>query len=119
MFKIIEKLLYEEEIPGTPTAIYNRRWRWWLTYTTWRLNTSNGSRWGFLFGFERQLIQFEGKPVVPPLPVQGLYMQVRPFEWRLGADHIYYDGPHCLYMLGPFWLTNEFNSTCKECAIDV
>ncbi len=36
----------------------------------------------------------------------------RPF--KLGSDHIYYDGPHCIYQLG-FLRLMRGNWKCKEC----
>ena len=37
--------------------------------------------------------------------------------FKFGADHMYYDGPHCIYSLGWFhvWIDPE---SCKKCEVE-
>ena len=35
--------------------------------------------------------------------------------WKIGSDHIYYDGPHCFYHFGFFTLQLGGNWKCKKC----
>lgn len=35
-------------------------------------------------------------------------------KWMWGADHIYYDGPHCFFAAGPFRI-QWHNDGCKKC----
>lgn len=36
-------------------------------------------------------------------------------EWGLGQDHIWYDGSHCQFALGPFRVQWS-NPSCKKCS---
>lgn len=42
-------------------------------------------------------------------------------NWRWGREHVYYDGPHCMLMLGFLrfdWCGSPFTQWCKKCMPD-
>lgn len=104
------KHLWTGELHGTPDYILKMNRRWVCGPSIWLFET------GFEIGFGRYLIQYEGKPCVPPVLVAHGGIQFRPFEWKLEQEHIYYDGPHCLYMFGPVWFNRSWWTLCKKCS---
>lgn len=66
-------------------------------------------------GVELELVQYEGKPC-EPRPVQSFIfgLVIFPWKWKFGQEHMYYDGPHCMYDLGPFSLYKSWN-WCTKC----
>ena len=35
--------------------------------------------------------------------------------WSFGFDHIFYDGPHCMFNIGPIQIQYGGNWDCKKC----
>jgi hypothetical protein len=62
------------------------------------------------FGFVHQY-QFSNKWHDDHSAVNGILLGG---PWRWGLDHVYYDGTHCLYHVGPVAL-QWYNPSCPEC----
>ena len=90
----------------------DRRWRWVLGAAHWNHRVA--------VGMDLLLTQFEGKRDPDPTVVQSanLLFIYDPREWKVGQDHMYYDGPHCLYQFGPFALSWELDRDCHKCMPD-
>jgi hypothetical protein len=98
----LTSLFADADAPGEGFA---RRWCWGIS-----LYAKAGV---FVIDVGRFLTQFEGEPMEPKI-VASVGLQFRPFDWQLGQEHIYYDGPHCIYKLGPFWFAREW-TWCTKC----
>lgn len=107
--KIIEKIFYINETPNGEMSHLNRRWRY----------MPKGGHYGygklFYIGWSTELVQYEGKPMEPRV-IQEVQMQFiyHPKMWKIGQEHMYYDGPHCFYQFGPFRYYNGWR-WCKKC----
>lgn len=45
----------------------------------------------------------------------------KPSKWRVAIEHVYYDGCHCMLILGPIlfqWGGKPFTGRCKKCEGD-
>lgn len=107
--KLIEKILYIEDDPKDP-YYKNRRWLWWPVIGHWKGR--------IYFGVEKQLIQYNDK-IQKPKPLQDFHIQLvyNPMKWEFGQKHMYYDGPHCFYMFGPFAIYTSL-LWCLKCMPD-
>lgn len=92
--------------------------------------TKDGGRWHWRIGFERYpkgglelfftrvLTHFRWRPWPGDGEKFCEYVGVQ-LRWdlpmRIGAQHIYYDGPHCFYQLGPLTFV-ECWRWCTKCS---
>ena len=72
-------------------------------------------RWGVYVGIAQWRVDKEGARYAKPQPGAALALQFRPFDWRRGSQHDYYDGPLCTFFYGPIWLSKEWWSWCTQC----
>lgn len=82
----------------------------------WRYQPRFGFRKRSLqIGLDVELVRYKGAPIGPRL-VQTLTVSLWPFprDWEVKTDHIYYDGPHCAYSLGPVRFFKMWGS-CIKC----
>jgi hypothetical protein len=103
--KLIKKIL---SIQDNPNSKLGRQWLWIPKFSlTPTLNIS----------LELQLTRFEGKELTPPKTV-GSYSLLfyRPKKWRIESNHIQYDGPNCLWQLGPIGISRCGLGECSTCS---
>lgn len=103
--RLLDKLLYVEDAPFSDMG---RRWRWAPSVELDREHRA------LHVGISLDLVQWEGKPCSPQA-VRYFDVSMRPFDWQIGQEHTYYDGPHCCYKLGPVWITKSW-VWCNRCA---
>lgn len=102
--RLLDKLLHVEDDPSD-RCYHNRRWRW-----TPIIELDRRGR-ALYIGISLDLVQYDGKPH-SPRAVHYRDFSLHPFDWQIGQDHVYYDGPHCCYKLGPF----RFSESWRRCA---
>ena len=110
MKRILEWLLYidEDQSPENTMRAFNRRWRYWPAVGHW-----NGRVY---LGLQLQLIQFKGELYDKPTVAEDFQLQFiyDPRKWKIGQEHMYYDGPHCIYDFGPFAIYRHWG-WCLKC----
>ncbi len=77
---------------------------------------SKDLNWLFTFGINEEIIQFEGKPYGPKPTWEIGFSFNRNKLLDFGIDHIYYDGPHCIYKFGPISFYKIGIGWCKKCS---
>ena len=57
-----------------------------------------------------------GQSEADPRLIGWFLFQIRFTEWRWPSeDHIYYDGCHCSWRMGPFQVHRSMNQSCQKC----
>ena len=98
---------YLEDNNSNPNLISGRRWKHSLTFNL---------KPNVLIGYELYLVQYENKKLETPKLVYSKYLvfEYNIKKWKIGQDHIYYDGRNCNYQFGPL-LYSRSGGSCKKC----
>lgn len=95
-------------IQDEPESKYNRQWRRWMD--TYKMESFIG------ISYEKQITQFEGKPMIPrPVVIRQIGIEFNPKKWKMVQGHTYYDGNHCQYHFGPFSYYTSGTKDCSRC----
>lgn len=88
---------------------WNRRWRWRPEVGLW-----NGR---IFVGFQCEMIESHGvQGIDDHVESWAVQLVYNPRKWKVTQAHVYYDGPHCAYQLGPFeFRTDGMNDNCRRC----
>lgn len=80
----------------------------------YELNFNNGKHWfGFDIGRHYQYYSTSSNKW-ESCHSGANFLDVNFKRWHFGAEHIYYDGPHCSYSFGPFHL-HWTDDNCDKC----
>jgi hypothetical protein len=103
-----QMIIYKfKEIPETRIGFPNSAFRWVFVIEKWSI----GFEWQYKDKTNREWNTCHSQ-------VYEIYFG-KPFQF--GTQHIYYDGPHCMFSLGLIhfcWGGNPFTGWCKKCMPD-
>ncbi len=71
----------------------------------------------FGFGFEREYKRIDD-PEAEWRTIQTFFGMSITSHFMLGSNHVYYDGPHCMFSIGflhLYWDGNPWTGRCKKC----
>ena len=120
--RLYEKLIYVEDYPDNKMGNYPRRWKWSPYFEHYGKSKNGEFEWYTIdIGIDLNLIQYKGEVREKKdwTPVRSMYIGIcyHPKLWKISVDHMYYDGPHCLYQFGPLRFYKSWD-WCKKCMPD-
>lgn len=104
ILRIFHKLFYRHD---SPDSKFGREWR--------SIPVVDYSP-ALCIGWETQLTKWENK-IINPKPTSGRYIALHwnIFNWKIGQDHIFYDGPNCSWQIGPLQYYQTGIGNCPKC----